>query len=232
MDLFSGIGGLSLALEPWVRTVAYCEQDRYAQAVLLSRMHDGLLHRAPIWDDVRTLDSTSLSEMLAWNEEVEDMAGKLKKLTEEQVRQAVESYNAGMSLADLAHVFGVSRQALWDLLRRRTKMRPQKRTKEENHFYRGGKRSDKRAHDVMERAIKSGQLVNPGICESCNFSGQFADGRNAIQGHHDDYNKPLSVRWLCQRCHHEWHKHNQPVPAREGGGEEASAIDIIFGGFP
>lgn len=38
LDLFSGIGGISAALAPWVRTVAYCEADRYASAVLLSRM--------------------------------------------------------------------------------------------------------------------------------------------------------------------------------------------------
>jgi DNA (cytosine-5)-methyltransferase 1 len=55
LDLFSGIGGISLALSPWVRTVAYCENDRYAQSVLLSRMHQGSLHHAPIWDDVRTI---------------------------------------------------------------------------------------------------------------------------------------------------------------------------------
>lgn len=54
LDLFSGIGGISEALEPWVRTVAYCEQDRYAQAVLLSRMARGEIRVAPIWDDVRT----------------------------------------------------------------------------------------------------------------------------------------------------------------------------------
>lgn len=55
LDLFSGIGGIGLALEPWVRTVAYCEQDRYAQSVLLSRMQSGEIDRAPIWDDVTTL---------------------------------------------------------------------------------------------------------------------------------------------------------------------------------
>lgn len=55
LDLFSGIGGISLALKPWVRTVAYCESDPYAQGVLLSRMRDGTLDVAPIWDDVRTL---------------------------------------------------------------------------------------------------------------------------------------------------------------------------------
>src|SRR5690606_10421534 len=55
LDLFSGIGGLTLALAPWVRPVAYCENDRYATAVLLSRMRTGDLPCAPIWDDVRTL---------------------------------------------------------------------------------------------------------------------------------------------------------------------------------
>lgn len=55
LDLFSGIGGLTLALGDYVRPVAYCENDRYAQGVLLSRMSDGSLPRAPIWDDVRTL---------------------------------------------------------------------------------------------------------------------------------------------------------------------------------
>ena len=55
LDLFSGIGGITLALRQWVRPIAYCEIDRYCQAVLLSRMHDGELPTAPIWDDVRTL---------------------------------------------------------------------------------------------------------------------------------------------------------------------------------
>lgn len=60
LDLFSGIGGLSLALEPWVQTVAYCERDLYAQGVLLSRMCAGELDAAPIWDDVTTLRGRDL----------------------------------------------------------------------------------------------------------------------------------------------------------------------------
>lgn len=55
LDLFSGIGGISVALKDWVHTVAYCERDRYAQAVLLSRMLSGDIDRAPIWDDITTL---------------------------------------------------------------------------------------------------------------------------------------------------------------------------------
>jgi DNA (cytosine-5)-methyltransferase 1 len=64
LDLFSGIGGLSLALEPWVRPIAYCENDRYAQAVLLSRMRSGELATAPIWDDVSTLQGDVLGRWI------------------------------------------------------------------------------------------------------------------------------------------------------------------------
>lgn len=64
LDLFSGIGGLSLALSPWVKTIAYCENDRYCQSVLLSRMRSGDISTAPIWDDVTNL----LPEMLPGHE--------------------------------------------------------------------------------------------------------------------------------------------------------------------
>jgi DNA (cytosine-5)-methyltransferase 1 len=60
LDLFTGIGGLTLALSEWIKPVAYCESDRYAQAVLLSRIWDGQLPRAGIWDDVTSLDGSVL----------------------------------------------------------------------------------------------------------------------------------------------------------------------------
>lgn len=63
LDLFSGIGGITLALSPWVRPVAYCEIERYAQAVLLSRMSDGTIPTAPIWDNVQTLRGNMLPKV-------------------------------------------------------------------------------------------------------------------------------------------------------------------------
>lgn len=60
LDLFSGIGGLTLALKEWVRPVAYCESDPYCQAVLLSRMSKSDIGIAPIWEDVRSLQKTDL----------------------------------------------------------------------------------------------------------------------------------------------------------------------------
>jgi DNA (cytosine-5)-methyltransferase 1 len=55
LSLFSGIGGIDLALSEWVRPVAYCEIERYAAAVLFSRMLDGAIPTAPIFPDVTKL---------------------------------------------------------------------------------------------------------------------------------------------------------------------------------
>lgn len=60
LDLFSGIGGLSIAFSDWVRPVAYCEIDPYCQGVLLSRMAEGKLANAPIWDDIKSFGYRTL----------------------------------------------------------------------------------------------------------------------------------------------------------------------------
>lgn len=63
LDLFSGIGGITIALSEWVRPVAYCENDRFPQAVLLSLMEKGEIPIAPIWDDVTTLKGSMLPKI-------------------------------------------------------------------------------------------------------------------------------------------------------------------------
>jgi DNA (cytosine-5)-methyltransferase 1 len=56
LDLFSGIGGLALALRPWVRPVCFVDIEPFCQAVLAERMGLGDLPAAPVWSDVTTLD--------------------------------------------------------------------------------------------------------------------------------------------------------------------------------
>jgi len=136
------------------------------------------------------------------------MSGRLKKLTERQASESVHLYESGLSLQDLATFYGVTRQSMWDLLRRRTKLRPQVRYGKENHFFRGGKRAVDRAQNVVENAVKKG-IVIPQPCEVCGEYAKFKDGRRSVQAHHDDYSKPLDVRWLCQKHHHKWHKKNK-----------------------
>ncbi len=157
------------------------------------------------------------------------MAGKLKKLTAEQAEECVRLYESGLSCGDVSQYFCVSRQSMWELLRRRTTMRPQRKHGESNHFYRGGVSADNAVQHLCEKAISKGILL-PLPCERCGENGQMKDGRRKVQSHHDNYNAPLSVRWLCQKCHHEWHKHNKPI--RKEVQEELPAVDLICGGFP
>lgn len=159
------------------------------------------------------------------------MAGKLKKLTEAQVEESIKMHERGMSLAPIAEYFGVSRQAMWDLLRRRTEMRPQQKHGEDNHFYRGGATADDRAQNILEKAVQKGIVVPKGTCELCGKTPKpMKDGRSRIQAHHTDYNKPLEVMWLCQKCHHAWHKKNKAVGRKEI--RELAHIDVVCGGFP
>jgi DNA (cytosine-5)-methyltransferase 1 len=48
--------GLHLALGVAYRCVGYVERDAYAAAVLVARMEDQALDRAPVWDDLATFD--------------------------------------------------------------------------------------------------------------------------------------------------------------------------------
>lgn len=57
-------------------------------------------------------------------------------------------------------------------------------------------------HISVGNALTKGLLKKPNKCEECGKEG----GR--INGHHDDYTKPLEVRWLCCLCHTKWHKEN------------------------
>lgn len=57
------------------------------------------------------------------------------------------------------------------------------------------------AHHQVLRAIERGEITKQ-PCEIC--------GATETQAHHDDYNEPLVVRWLCDTCHKEWHKNNTP----------------------
>ena len=52
-----------------------------------------------------------------------------------------------------------------------------------------------RAHQVVCSAVKAGTLTRPTACTRCAL--------NTVkpEAHHEDYDNPLQVEWLCKRCH-------------------------------
>ena len=53
-----------------------------------------------------------------------------------------------------------------------------------------------KAQRLIQYAVRCGYLKKK-PCEKC--------GKKKVEGHHDDYSKPLKVRWLCTSCHQRYH---------------------------
>ncbi|MES0010112.1 hypothetical protein NKJ78_03605 [Mesorhizobium sp. M0037] len=63
------------------------------------------------------------------------------------------------------------------------------------------------AHQCLRSALKRGLVIQM-PCEQC--------GDLVAEAHHDDYDKPMDVRWLC-RLHH---RHEHGRLRRQSGGTE------------
>ena len=80
-----------------------------------------------------------------------------------------------------------------------------------------------RVRQLTMVAIKKGVLI-PEPCEECGYferknqdivrNGKIITFKKlGVHAHHDDYSKPLEVRWLCHKHHAAWHAKNKPLPA-------------------
>ena len=65
--------------------------------------------------------------------------------------------------------------------------------------YRENNPNKYKAHTIVGNAVRDGKLFKE-PCEVC--------GAKKVHAHHDDYSKPLNIRWLCDKHHNEWHKEN------------------------
>ena len=76
----------------------------------------------------------------------------------------------------------------------------------------------RRAVNKLNHEIHAGRITRPSHCSQCN-------ARGLIEGHHEDYSKPLDVIWLCKQCHWKIHfpkpKYEPAQKALQGDSDEA-----------
>jgi len=78
--------------------------------------------------------------------------------------------------------------------------RGSRQSKEQVKAYRDKYPNKYKAHNIVNNAVRDGKLF-PLPCETC-FN------THNLHAHHDDYAKPLNVRWLCAKHHSQWHRDN------------------------
>lgn len=84
--------------------------------------------------------------------------------------------------------------------RNKEKLRAQDRARSQKGRKRSIKKYDPvkgRARNVLNYALRRGEIARL-PCQVC--------GNEKVQAHHDDYSKPLDVRWLCVEHHIALHK--------------------------
>ncbi len=67
-----------------------------------------------------------------------------------------------------------------------------------------------KAQTALGNALRDGRVSRPEYCELCGERGK-------VHGHHSDYQKPLTVRWVCPRCHHRMHHLFSTMEGRNKG---------------
>lgn len=56
----------------------------------------------------------------------------------------------------------------------------------------------RKGRTATNRAIRDGRLKRPKKCEACKKA-------CTPHAHHEDYTRPLKIKWLCLKCH--FHRH-------------------------
>lgn len=73
---------------------------------------------------------------------------------------------------------------------------PRQRKRQKEYYHRNKHKNH--ARYLTRKAIKNGDLVRPEMCERGHDGPVFA--------HHEDYDRPLDIMWLCRKCHTRIHR--------------------------
>lgn len=105
-----------------------------------------------------------------------------------------------------------AKRAIWSLNSRRWRLRhPESaRIRARSHYQRHRERllaqtqawkakypERVKAHTAVRIALMQRKLVKPETCSACGTPKLPTQ----LEGHHEDYTKPLEVCWVCRKCH-------------------------------
>jgi len=79
-----------------------------------------------------------------------------------------------------------------------------KKRVEQVRNWRANNRHKSNAWSAVGNALIRGDLIKPVICEKCNC-------KDILHAHHEDYNKPLEIVWVCHSCHMKIHKEKRRI---------------------
>ncbi len=59
-----------------------------------------------------------------------------------------------------------------------------------------------RSRGMLNKRIQSKKITKPNRCSTCGEKGY-------VEAHHEDYDKPFDVIWICKLCHEDIHHSNE-----------------------
>ena len=95
--------------------------------------------------------------------------------------------------------YGIKNRAKLTEKERERRPKVREKTRRNSKRWRENNKIKVAAHNAVKRAYANGSLLKQ-PCEIC--------GLIDVEAHHDDYNKPLDVRFLCKVHHNLWHREN------------------------
>ena len=91
------------------------------------------------------------------------------------------------------------KEKLLEIDRRRNQKPARKRARVEHSRRARSRAPDKyKARTALNNALRDGRINKPECCTVCSST-------ERVEAHHDDYSKPLDVKWFCRSCHFRHH---------------------------
>lgn len=135
-------------------------------------------------------EKKSISEFYTHPEMADGHLGKCKTCTKRDTRERVSHLRTNPEWVMEQRRIGRERAR-----RNWANGKREKRDSSINKNWRIRNRLKQKVHNIAEKALERGQIKRKQNCENCGTTNR------RLEMHHEDYNFPLIVQWLCPSCH-------------------------------